>query len=202
MPDSPERLTDAPPAATDVALLQRSAAGDRDAFDQFITRHQASVFRFARALVDRPEDAEDVMQQAFLSAWRSAAGFRGDASARTWVLTIARHAAHHLRGHLAREPHGDTPLDELGVQAGWGGPDPEGLAMAAESRERLMAAFGGLSAAEQQLLTLRDLEGLSGEDTAALLGVSVAAMKSRLHRARLTLAARLTTEVPRATPRP
>jgi RNA polymerase sigma-70 factor, ECF subfamily len=184
---------------SDVDLLRWSAAGEREAYDRFVTRHQASVFRFARALVSRPEDAEDVMQQAFLSAWRGAGQFRGEASARTWLLTIARHAAHHLRGHQAREPVSDTPLDELGARAGWGGDDPERLALAAERRDRLVAAFAGLAPADRELLTLRDLEGLSGQEAAAMLGISVTAMKSRLHRARLALAARLATEVSGAT---
>ncbi len=200
MSDSQERLTGDEP--DDVDLLRRAAAGDGAAFDRFVARHQASVYRFARTLVTRPQDAEDVMQQAFLSAWRGAAGFRGEASARTWLLTIARHAAHHLRGHQAREPLSGLPLEELGTRAGWGSADPEGLALAAERREHLAAAFAGLDPADRQLLTLCDLEGLPGDDTATLLGISVAAMKSRLHRARLTLAARLTTEVPRATRQP
>lgn len=203
MPGPQGRLDGAAPDAADAAdlvLLQRGAAGDRDAFGLFVARHQASVFRFARTLVARPEDAEDVMQQAFLAAWRGAAGFRGEASARTWVLAIARHAAHHLRGARAREPVSDTPIDELGVRAGWGGEDPEGLALAAERRDLVAAAFAALAPAERELLTLRDLEGLPGEETAALLGISLAAMKSRLHRARMTLAAHIT-EVSGATRR-
>jgi predicted DNA-binding protein (UPF0251 family) len=82
-----------------------------------------------------------------------------------------------------------VPRDELGVQAGWGSDDPETLAMAAERRDVLRAAFDALDQEAREVLTLRDLEGLSGEVTAALLGVSLAATKSRLHRARMSLAA-------------
>jgi RNA polymerase sigma-70 factor, ECF subfamily len=186
---------------TDVALLTRSAAGDRDAFDEVVRRHHASVFRLARLLVNKADGAEDVLQQTFLSAWRGAGGFRAQASARTWLLTIAKNAAWRMREREAREPLADTPLDELGIQAGWGGPDPEALAIAAEQRDRLHEAFADLTPEEREVLTLRDLEGLTGEETAALLGVTVPAMKSRLHRARMRLAARLTTEVSRATGR-
>lgn len=186
---------------TDAALLAQSAAGDRDAFDEIVRRHHASVFRLARLLVNKSDAAEDVLQQTFLSAWRGAGGFRAQASARTWLLTIARNAAWRMRERVAREALAETPLDELGTQAGWGGPDPETLAMAAEQRERLHEAFAGLTVEEREVLTLRDLEGLSGDETAALLGVTVPAMKSRLHRARMRLAARLTSEVSRATGR-
>jgi RNA polymerase sigma-70 factor (ECF subfamily) len=186
---------------TDVDLLSRSATGDREAFDEIVRRHHASVFRLARLLVARPDQAEDVLQQTFLSAWQGADGFRGEASARTWLLTITRNTALRVRERTAREPLAETSIDQLGLQAGWGGPDPEALALAAEQRERLVAAFGGLSAEEREVITLRDLEGLSGEATADLLGLGVPAMKSRLHRARMRLAARLKSEVSRATGR-
>ncbi len=183
----------------DADALARSAAGDAAAFAAFVSRHQASVCRFARAFVSRPEDAEDVTQQTFLAAWKGAGGFRGEASARTWLFTIARPAAHRYRLDGDRLPVAELSTDELGTHAGWGGADPEALAVASERRDRLMAAFARLAPEEQQVLTLRDLEGLSGEDTASTLGISLAAMKSRLHRARLVLAAHLSAEVRRVT---
>jgi len=173
----------------DRALAARAAAGDREAFASLLTRHQASVFRLARHLAGTRDEAEDVLQQTFLSAWQNVAGFRGEASMRTWLLTIARNAAVTRRARVAREPIDATPLDELGIRAGWGGPNPEQLAAAAEQRDRLAAALAGLAADEREVLTLRDLEGLPGDDVAAMLGLTVAAMKSRLHRARLRLAA-------------
>jgi len=173
----------------DRALAARAAAGDREAFASLLTRHQASVFRLARHLAGTRDEAEDVLQQTFLSAWQNVAGFRGEASMRTWLLTIARNAAVTRRARVAREPIDATPLDELGIRAGWGGPNPEQLAAAAEQRDRLAAALAGLAADEREVLTLRDLEGLPGDDFAAMLGLTVAAMKSRLHRARLRLAA-------------
>jgi RNA polymerase sigma-70 factor, ECF subfamily len=183
---------------TDLALLERSAAGDREAFDAIVARHGPSVYRLARLLAPRQDEADDVFQQAFLAAWKGASQFRGEASARTWLMAIARNAAIGLRRRHLRERVTDTPLDELGVRAGWGGPDPEALAVAAEHRERLAAAFAALAPEDREVITLRDLEGLSGEEAAALLGIGVAAMKSRLHRARMTLAAQVRKEVPRA----
>jgi len=173
----------------DRGLAARAAAGDREAFASLVTRHQASVYRLARHLAATRDEAEDVLQQTFLSAWQGVAGYRGDASVRTWLLTIARHAAVNRRVRESREPLDATPLDDLGIRAGWGGPNPEQLAVAAEQRDRLAAALAGLAADEREVLTLRDLEGLAGDDVAAMLGLTVAAMKSRLHRARLRLAA-------------
>lgn len=194
MPGAEEELSDA-------ELLARAAAGDRDAFGWLVERHQASVYRFARTVVTRPADAEDVLQQTFLSAWRAASGFRGEASIRTWLFTIARNTALGLRAREARQPLAELPLEDLGIAAGWGSTDPESAAVAAERRAALSAAFHALDPAEREVLALRDLEGVSGDETATLLGLSVPAMKSRLHRARLALAVRVRQEVSGATRR-
>lgn len=176
-----------------------------EAFDTLVREHQASVYRLARLLTHDPADAEDILQQTFLRAWRARDQFRGDASARTWLLTITRNAALSMRarrGHdplaAAAEADPDTIAD-LGVRAGWGAVSPEELAIRAQRRHDLRAAFSRLDDAAREILTLRDFEGLSGEDTAALLGLSLPAMKSRLHRARLALAAQLQKESPHAT---
>lgn len=189
-----ERLTDA-------ELLVRAGAGDRDAFGTLVERHQASVYRFARTVVTRPADAEDVLQQSFLAAWRGASRFRGESSVRTWLFTIARNAALTLRAHDARWTPSEVPVEDLGLAAGWGSDDPESAAVEAERQAAFTAAFAALAPAEREVLTLRDLEGLSGDETAALLGLSLPAMKSRLHRARLALAARVRQEVGGATRR-
>lgn len=186
---------------TDEALLTRSAAGDAAAFDQLVGRHAASVLRMIRYRVDDAAAAEDVLQQTFLAAWRSAPRFRGEARVKTWLFTIARHSAARVRASARRSPLVDVPIETLGVEAGWGSEDPETIALADERRDLLRAAFASLDDEAREVLTLRDLEELSGEETAALLGVSLAAMKSRLHRARMTLAARVKGEVRRATRR-
>lgn len=175
----------------DLELARRAAGGDREAFASLVTRHQASVYRLARHVAGTRDEAEDVLQQTFLSAWQGMARFRGESNVRTWLLTITRNAALTRRVRVAREPIDATPLDDLGIRAGWGGPNPEQLAMAAEQRDHLSAALAGLAPDEREVLTLRDLEELSGEDVAAMLGLTTAAMKSRLHRARLRLAVAL-----------
>lgn len=176
-------------ALTDDALVTRAAAGDDQAFGALVSRHEAHVFRLARALTRDREAAEDVLQQTFLSAWQALGRFRGDSSVRTWLLTIARHAAFHRRTEAARRPVDDTPIDELGIRAGWGGPGPEELAIREETRVQVARALDRLDPDHRAVLILRELEGLPGDETAALLGLTVAAMKSRLHRARLRFAA-------------
>lgn len=175
----------------DRELMRRAAAGEASSFDEIVRRHQAAVYRFARAVTASREEAEDLLQETFLAAWKAAASYRGEASLRTWLLTIARHAAWRHRSRREREPVDAQPIDALGVEAGWGQDDPEGLAMSAERRARLAAALERLDPEDRIVIVLRDLEELTGEEAAAVLGIGVAAMKSRLHRARLRLAAEL-----------
>lgn len=176
----------------DPDLLRRSASGEGAAFKEFVERHQASVFRFIQTLTSERADAEDALQETFLAAWRSAATFRGDASARAWVLTIARNAVRRQHRRRVGEPAEFLSLDELGLHAGWGSQaTPEELFARPEDRAMLERALASLSKEDRQILILRDLEGFSGEETAELLDLSLAAEKSRLHRARLRLTAAL-----------
>lgn len=176
---------------TDEELLKRTAAGEREAFDELVVRHQAAVFRFARAATDGPAAAEDVLQETFLAAWRAAGTFQGRSAVRTWLLTIARNQAWHHRERAGRIPVDDVPLPELGEAAGWGDESPEAGAQRSQRRGRLARALEALEPDDREILVLRELEELTGEETAAALGIGLAAMKSRLHRARLRLAAEL-----------
>src|SRR5436305_13974689 len=108
---------------SDETLIGRTAAGDRSAFERLVRRHQASVHRFARALAYDDADAEQALQETFLAAWRAAGRFRYDASARTWLLAIARHAIYRRHRRWADEPAGFASLRELGEAAGWGRED-------------------------------------------------------------------------------
>lgn len=151
--------------------------------------------RLLRASATTGADAEDALQEAFLAAWRAAGSFAGTGSARAWVLTIARNALHRRYRRRAGEPADVIPLDRLGEKAGWGAIDsPDALVERLEDRALLERALARLSEADREVLVLRDLEEFGGEETARLLGVTVAAVKSRLHRARLRLAAHLREE--------
>jgi RNA polymerase sigma-70 factor (ECF subfamily) len=179
-----------PEDAPDPELIVRSAGGDRAAFEILVSRHERAVFRLARTITQTNEDAEDVLQETFLSAFRGAGTFRASASVRTWLLTIARHAAIRHETRAARLPAANVDAANLGIDAGWGS-DPESLVIRAQQHEHLKSALESLSPQDREILVLRDLEGVSGDDVASLLAMSRPAMKSRLHRARLRLLGRL-----------
>lgn len=176
-------------SVTDLGLLKKSALGDGSAFGIFVARYQAAVFRHALCLSGNKADAEDLLQETFLSAFRAAGQFRGEASGKTWLFHITRNAALRYLHRLPLVSETDLPLDGLAISAGWGSNDPESLAMLAEDREHLENALAALPREEREILFLRQWQKLSGEETVALLGITLAAAKSRLHRARIHLAA-------------
>jgi RNA polymerase sigma factor (sigma-70 family) len=137
--------------------------------------------RLARLL--RPDAADDVTQEALLIALRDPGAFRGQGSRRSWLFGIVRNVARSHGRSSRRAVSTEPSLLDLGISAGWGQhvapPDDEKLA--------IRDAYAELEDDEREVLWLRDVEGLSGEETADALGVSLPAMKSRLHRARLRL---------------
>lgn len=180
------------PPHDDIELIRRSAEGDRDALSELVARHGPSVFRFARAIASDESSAEDALQETFLAAWRGAVRFRGQTSVRNWLFTIARHAVYRQHRRRAGEPAQLESLTELGVAAGWGAiEDPEAGVLRKESREVFERAMEQLDSGDREVLLLRDVQGLSGDEVAAILGITIAAMKTRLHRARLRLASRV-----------
>lgn len=184
-----------PDPIRDEELMAATAAGDAEAFQTIVSRHQAAVFRFVTSIESDRGRAEDALQETFLSLWRHASSWRGDTPLRHWLLSIARHAV--MRGHRKRagEPDRMESLDELGERAGWGSEDPEGLAEQSQKREILIRALRSLGSADQEIIVLRDLEGLTGAEAAALTGVTEGGQKARLHRARLRLAGALRKEL-------
>lgn len=178
-------------ALSDAALLAASAAGDAAAFTRFVERHQRAALGYLRLLAADPAAIEDALQEAFLAAWRSAGEFRGGDSARSWLLAIARHALFRQYRRRVGEPEEIVSLDDLGRAAGWGEPCSPDPTAAHADRSAVRRALAALSAADREILLLRDVEGLSGEECAELLALALPAMKSRLHRARLRFAAQL-----------
>lgn len=176
----------------DGELMARVVSGDETAFGQVVARHEAAVFRYACSLTGDAAAAEDALQDAFLSAWRNAASWRGESTLRAWLLTIARNAVFRQARGRAGEPGEMTPLSELGELAGWGaGHDPAELLRRREERMLVEESLAALDAADREILVLRELEGFTGEETAQMLGITLAAAKTRLHRARLRFAAEL-----------
>jgi RNA polymerase sigma-70 factor, ECF subfamily len=188
-----------PGIPSDEELLVRAARGEREAFTHLVASTRGPVYRLALAITGNTADAEDVLQETYLAAYRGAASFRGDASARTWLLTIARHHAWRIgkrRVQGAEPPSGwdAENLESLGLAAGWGSDDPERIATRAQDRDMLLRAMARLPEDYREIISLRDLEGIAGDAVAHLMGLALPAMKSRLHRARLALAACLREE--------
>jgi len=172
----------------DAVVLAASAAGDAAAFETFMRHYQPSVSRYLQTYTGS-SDVDDVVQETFIAAWRGAGGYRGAASARAWLFTIARHSVHHLVRRRVDEPADLLSIEQLAEQAGSGALPASGGDDPPWDGELLALALQRLPADEREVLTLRELDGFSGEETAEVLHISVAAMKSRLHRARIHLAA-------------
>ena len=171
--------------ADDAELLRRSSEGDRAAFDAFMDRHVAAVHRLLLSFEPSVDRAEDALQECFVAAWRSAATYRGEGSARAWLFTIARNKLRRQYRRRATEPSAVVSLEVLSEQAGWGAVSD--FSAQFEARDTLERALTQLPDDEREVIALRDLAGFSGDETASALGLSVAAMKSRLHRGRLRL---------------
>lgn len=174
---------------TDEELVRRSAAGDRGAFGVLAARHEAALYRFAVRTCGGEREAEDAIQDGLLAAWRGAATFRAEASARTWLFQVVVHACHRRHRRATGRPVGE-PMDAAPEVAA-DEPGPEARVGAREVGRALEAALAAMGEESREVLLLRDVEGLSGEETAAALGIGLAAMKSRLHRARLELKERV-----------
>jgi len=203
MENPAKTLTDSLDAASDLELFRKARGGRWEAFDALVTRLEPKVFRVAWRITGSRHDAEDVTQQTFLSALEHLEDFREASSVQTWVLRIATNAAL----QLLRKRRGlptialDKPADSDSYAsvphpafvARWK-ENPEDLAHRNEVKELLAAALSELDEKYRAIFVLRDIEGLSTQETAEALGISVANAKVRLLRARLQLRERLTAE--------
>ena len=170
-------------------LLAAARGGDRHAIETLLAEHEASIYRFGLRMCGNEEDAREVLQETLVAAFRNLPSFRGEAKLSTWLYQVARsHCIKARRGQrpvLSRDGD-DAAADTVSPDAG-----PEMTAHAREIGAALSAAIGGLPSDQREVLVLRDVEGLSAEDAAEVLGIEVGALKSRLHRARMQLRAEL-----------
>jgi RNA polymerase sigma-70 factor, ECF subfamily len=190
-----------PSVDADLPLVRRARDGDYAAFETLVTRYEGKIYALAKRIVREEHDAEEVVQETFLSVLEHLAVFREDASFRTWLLRIATNAALKLlrkkRGlpMVSLEGSGgqedEAPLPHPEFIAPWQ-ESPADLAGRQEIRAILDEALGTLDEKHRVVFVLRDVEELSTEETAEVLGISVANVKVRLMRARLMLRERLT----------
>jgi RNA polymerase sigma-70 factor, ECF subfamily len=185
------------PVSDELSLVQAAKKGDVGAFGELVKRYDRNVFRIALHITQNREDAEDVVQDAFLKAYENLEQFQGQSKFYTWLVRIAVNEA--LMKLRRRRPERMVSLDQE-VQteedsmprevADWS-PNPEQLYNQAELRDILGKTIQGLPPGFRTVFVLRDVEGLSTEETAQALELSVPAVKSRLLRARLQLRERL-----------
>lgn len=177
-------------ASSVAELVPLAKAGDRPAFDQIVRLTYAGTFALALRLTGNEDDACDVLQDAYLRSYRALQGFRGEAAFTTWLYRItANCAATHLakRGRSRHEElEDDAPLADDRPAS-----NPEAMASASMERDRVTAALAALPDRLRVVVVLRDIYDLPHEAIAAELGISEAAAKVRLHRARKKLRERL-----------
>ncbi len=169
-------------------LLEAAQQGDAAALEQLIEAHQQRVYRFGMKMCRRQVDAEDVLQETLLAAARSIREFRGGSSFSTWLYAIARSfCLKKLRRSKYAPPREHSLEQEVPEEAVLSHPGaaPDEAAGAKELRVALERAIDSLEADQREVLLLRDVEGLRAIEVGEALGISVAAVKSRLHRARL-----------------
>ncbi|CCH29221.1 sigma-70 family RNA polymerase sigma factor [Actinosynnema sp. NPDC047251] len=169
----------------DQPLLEAAVRGDTAAFDELVRRHTGRMYRVALRIVGDPVEAEDVVQDAWISAWRALPRFRGDSAASTWLYRVVTNAA---LAHLRRKKP-TVPLESAPEPRAVDG--PEASLLRNETTDVVLRAIASLEPSQRVPLVLRELEGLSYEEVAQVLGTGVPALRARLHRARVALMAKL-----------
>lgn len=175
-------------ARTDAELVDAARAGDRKSLEELLVRHEREVFRFGLRMCGDEDAARDVLQETLLAAFKGLNDFRGDSRISTWLYQIARSFCSKARRRGAGEPavHEEVFGPE-GRALASEEPEPDEQAHQAQLGQALKAAIAALPEASREVVVLRDVEGLSAEEAARIVGVDVGALKSRLHRARLEL---------------
>ena len=174
-------------------LIERARGGDADAFEALVEAHSDRVYGALRSFGLAAEEAEDVAQEVFVRAWRGLKGFEGRAQLSTWLYRIAFNEA---QRRLSRRPPAPAGASFTGSDPILEFPDlvargPEGTVLDREFVAMMWQALAQLPEDWRTAVVLRDIEGLTTEEAAAIVGLRAAAFKSRLHRGRMELRALL-----------
>jgi RNA polymerase sigma-70 factor (ECF subfamily) len=187
--DIPTRHTAGP--TSDEELLTAARQGDAAALEALLVRYQPHLYRFGLRMCGNEEDAADVAQESLISMARSLRDFRGESSVSSWLYTIARRFCIKKRRRSKFAPSREDSLDALETTAAERvadpAPNPEQTTTNRELARALTRAIDALDPPQREVLVLRDVEGLSAPEVAKVLAISVDAVKSRLHRARVAV---------------
>jgi RNA polymerase sigma-70 factor (ECF subfamily) len=173
----------------DLSLVERAVCGDRGAFESLVRRHERRVYRVSLAILGNAEDAEEAMQDTFVKAYRHLGQFRRESKFTTWLTRIAINEAIQKRQgrrdfiSLDDSRSADEVFTPRRTES-WHA-NPEKLYGKRELRETVEAAIRELPAIYREAFVLRDVEEMTAEEAAEVIGITVAALKSRLLRARL-----------------
>lgn len=173
-------------ATDDESLLARVAAGERDALATLYARYQRPLFGYVCHLTADRAVAEEILQDTLLAAWRGAGDFAARSSVRTWLFGIAHRQAHN-RLRRRDGPPTALPTADLPDEHPDADPSPEDQALARATRADIAAALHRLSPTMREPLVLAAWQGLSYPEIAAILGIPVGTVKSRIHAAKRTL---------------
>jgi len=186
------------PATQEADLVLACKAGNVAAFEELVTRYDRKLLRVAQHIIHNFEDAQDVVQEAFLKAFQKLGDFRGDSKFSTWLFRIVvNQSLMELRKQKTKQRATTESLvnteeeDQLPIDFSDWRPNPEALYETSELRELLASALRGIGPGLRVVFVLHDIEGHSLQETAEALGLSVAAVKTRSLRARLKLRERL-----------
>jgi len=180
----------------DEVLVKRAQEGDTAAFDELVRRYTSIVYRVLYKILRHEEDTQDALQDTFVSAYRALPRFRQDARFSTWIYRIATNAA--LMKARARKNNLislDHPTEDPDAQSAWELPDwsatPDEEIMTGETRRIMEDAIQALPPEQRAAFVLHDIQDLSSAETAQAMGITVSAVNSRLHRARVFLRDRI-----------
>jgi RNA polymerase sigma-70 factor (ECF subfamily) len=176
---------------SDIELARRAAGGDGVAFHAIVDRHAQDLFRLARSLSKTTQDAEDIVQEVFVAAFRGIGKYNGDASLRTWLSGIlvrqaakSWHKSRHSRTALALDTSLDVPRDDRRLSTA-------SATAAVDHRLDLAAALPKLAPEHREVLVLREIQGLSYNEIGQALKIPQGTVESRIHRARKELRGQL-----------
>lgn len=189
-------MTDAYTPQTDDALVRLAQGGDTRAFDELVRRYRDKVFRLTFKILRHEDDAAEALQDAFLSAYRGLPKFKSESTFSTWLYRVATNASlmkyrKRRSGHVSLEQSQSANPEAEGIQIPDWTQHPLQDLLDTETREVMEDSVRRLPEELRTVFVLRDIQGLSNAEVAEILDLTVAAVKSRLHRARIFLRDRL-----------